>query len=613
MKKILPVVILLAAIAAGVFLLMRNQPDAQPKPGRSAELAPAETVVFLEIPDVVRTMKRWEETALAKIANEPEWKAFSAKFGDFVFTNSQDPGGKMLFEVLSQIKEADPAGLFVAMSGPEKPQPTVVGGLPYRGKISAVKTAIEKLRGLILTGASAPKSEIVKFEGTDIEVITAQTTTYVFAYRDNWFFFGSELEAMKGLLQRYANAPGAAKGLSTDAAYANAIKQATPEADFTVFVNTRKMVDANPAVKTQMPPILLNMVPEEIVYSMKMDGPLMRDRIYFRIPKAPKLAAMGNRLLGFTNENSFAYGSFSVAGWEPIIREIFAEIIKTDRDGSMLKDFKEKGLTLDDILVAFGPEGSLHSDWQAGLPYPDAFAAVEVRNLEKARKFAELIVGGTTSMGKMSQKEEDGTTFWTLAAGLGIAQPTMALNDKYLVFGWNYTSTVAALRQMKTSAPGIGKSATYQAAIKTVPAPTTGIFYMDAKVLFERLYEQYKPMLGNLITSNEEASKYLDPAKLPQTATIAKHLVPTVLVYADAPEGIAIEGSGTVAMYPTFVPSLGLALVGFRAAPSFTPPPPVTGGTQAIPPSPSRQRVTPIPSDPEPEPVPPAPQPAPPQ
>src|SRR5687768_13169057 len=85
MKKALPIILLLAALAAAIAIfLKRKGGNLDMPPGLAAELAPAETILFLEIPDPARTKERWKETNLYKLSQEPEWKEFVGKWDEFI-------------------------------------------------------------------------------------------------------------------------------------------------------------------------------------------------------------------------------------------------------------------------------------------------------------------------------------------------------------------------------------------------------------------------------------------------------------------------------------------------------------------------------------------------
>jgi hypothetical protein len=584
MKKFLPLILVVAAAAAAAFFFLRKRPEADMPPGRAAELAPPETLLFIEFPDIPRTLRRWEKTSLHDIAQEPEWKEFTAKVGDYLTTVEE---GGMFMGVWEPIREADPSGMFLAFTAFDGPFPKFVGGFPYRGKKSAVQSGIGKLRGLITKGFPAAKSDLVQHEGTDIETLTDRNFSAVFAYRDNWFFFGSDLELMKGTLRRYAAGANAPPGLGKDPLYQEALKQGWAEPDFTAYFQWRKMMGDLFAMGAAagsplggLPPPVEESQPLCISYTLKLDGPLMRDRIYMHQPGRPVLSPMENRLLAATGGDTYAYFALSAAGWERHFDRLFSQMDEGTMGEEDRKRLAAKGLRLKDVPATFGPEIAMQSDWEPAGLYPTFFASVEVRDPAKARKFAEFLVEEIKKEGQLSQKEEDGTTYWTLSFGLPVVQPTIAVNQKHLAVGLNYAMVYNGLKQMKTSGASLAQRPAYQGALETVFRATNGIMYLDLKILFERLYERFKPFLAFEIAGDETMAKYFDPMKFPRAATISKHLRPIVATYSPAPQGLILDCSGSLSMGVTFMPLLPAGAFYFwssstgSAAPSRTGPSP---------------------------------------
>jgi hypothetical protein len=160
MKKAVPMIVVLAAIAAALFVYFkRSTGTLDLAPGFAAELSPADTVLFIEVPDVARTAARWKETSLNKIAEEPEWKAFAGGWNDFV---QQNDVAKQVFGVFGEVQKADPAGLFLAVTNVDASGPKMVGGFAYRGRKGDVENVVNKLREQIVKAYPAAKSETTK-------------------------------------------------------------------------------------------------------------------------------------------------------------------------------------------------------------------------------------------------------------------------------------------------------------------------------------------------------------------------------------------------------------------------------------------------------------------
>jgi len=586
MKKTLALVLVLAAVAAAAIVFFFKGPETREM--HAADLAPADCLVFWEASDVHRTLDRWKQTSIYQITQEPEWQAFVAKFGDLVTDNLPD---KSLSEAYADIKEADPANGFLAMTSVAESQPIFVGGFSYRGKKTAAKSAIEKLRAGILQFAPAQKSELVKAEGTEIEVVTLQGTTLAFAYRDNWFFFANGLDPMKGLLQRYAG--GKSAGLSSDAVFVDAAKQGVLEPDFAVFARVKKMAEIEKVerharykgagVPPEPPSPLEAFIPEVVHYSLKLDGLLMRDRAYVRIPNWPKAGALVNRSIAVTSPNSFGYGVMNFAGMENFTRPLFALTDEEEKNSDAGKKLKEKGLKFADLGEAFGPEVAFYSDWPTGAPWPTFFLGVEVRDTAKGRIFAETLVPEMASASKAEGPvEENGVVYWTLLGKMDDALAlAVAYDGKHLVFALNKAEANEGLKHLKDGGSNLAQSETFKNAVKTVVTPTGGLSYLDLKQLIERVYAMYVDTLKGQL-ANSPVAKYIDPSKFPKAETITKHLLPSVISYGDAPEGFVVDAAGSISMYGTMLPMGAAWFVAIpRSAPMPLAPPPAPVATGA--------------------------------
>lgn len=595
MKRAIPAIVVLAVVAAAVAFFVTRKSGAllDLAPGRGAELAPGDALFYMELPDVARSGKRWKETALYAISQEPEWKDFTAKWNDF---KAQNEVARLAFGVVADIEKADPAGLFLAVSTIDGPFPKAVGGFPYRGKKSDVEGVIRQLREQLLKAYPAAKSDIAKIEDTEVETLTDKDFLAAMAFRDNWFFFGTDMGLMQQTLARYANKPDAPAGLAKDALFQATLKNGVTEPDAVAWVRwepiLEKMQSLTRTLGGPAPPVWNDPNPvQAFLYTGKMDGGLMREQIYMQTKVGPKRADFANRSLGFTQPATYAYLVVDHSGLEEQMKAGLVALDGLGASAALNKELAPKGLKVEDILTTFGPELAMMSAWEGGAIVPDFFAAVEVRDAVKARLFAELIAA---QMGtKVAKSELEGTTFWEAKdLEIGPIQPTLAVNEKHLMFGLNSGVVRTALAQLKTKAPNLASrpDPSYPSALKTVLQPTGGLIFVDAKTLFERLYEKAKPFIAFQLIGEPEVAKHFDAGKLPKAETISKHLSPIVLSVGATEHGWKVESTGTISFmgaYGLVIPagflSAGMAV---RQAPPPTNPPPPNAPVPGAPASP---------------------------
>lgn len=565
MKKALPLIVVAVLVAAAALFLFNKGGGPARQSGRAAELAPADTIVLVEFPDVPRSKARWKETAIRKIADEPEWKEFTAKWDDFAAQNAE---WREVNGVFDQIQRADPEGFFLAFSSFEGPFPKAVGGFPYRGKKSDVQAVVSSFRKRILDAYPAAKAgDLTNYEGTEIETLKDKDMSLSMAYRDNWFFFSTDNELLLKTLSRYIKKADAPASLAGSTLWKDTIKHGKPEPDLSVFVNwgvVTKLLEDQVA-KGPGPVFPSNPTKvEAILYSAKMDGPLMRDHVYMKGEKLAKAEAFANRSAAFTAPATYFYAGGHLGPFSEVFQEYTNAIDK--QEPGMSKALATKGIKSADLIQIFGPEIALQSDWDDGaLAIPTLFAAVEIRDREKARLVAELLVAQMEE-GKTSKSEEDGTTIWTAGGMIPALQPTLALNDRHLMFALNLDTVKGALKRAKSGPGDLPGRADFQSAVKTIAAPDVSVLYVDMKTLFERLYEKLKPMAAFGLMGQPDAAKFFDPAKLPKAETISRHLEPIMVSYTFAEGGTQMDCSGSVSLVQSYIPLVGAALFSVRAA-----------------------------------------------
>jgi hypothetical protein len=610
MKKTLPIILVLAAIAAAVFIFIKRRgenPDLPP--GLAADLAPAETILFIELPDVSRTQDRWKETSLYKISQEPEWKEFTAKWDDFVAQNEM---ARDVFGFFGEVGKADPAGLFLAMtaidSGAGQPVPKIVGGFPYRGKKSDVEGVVRKLKEQLVKSWPAAKSELSTHEGVEIETLQDPQFTAAMAYQDNWFFFATDVELLRSTLSRYLKKPNASAALAKDALWKETADHGSEKPDLRLWLKWKAFEDKLAGLSMMTGPGAVPQIKDPnpmqaLVYTWKLDGPLMRDRIYAHMTQPLKAKPMENRSLAFTNPATYAY-----LGYE--FNEDFQQYAKAAIDGltamgiaKAIEDaLSPKGLKLEDVFTTFGPEVTAMSAWEAGgVALPDFFAAAEVKDKAKARLFAELIAGEIGSADQVVKTTEGDTTIWTETEGtVPFLRPTLAVNDRHLMFGLNTTALKTAMKQLAEKGPNLTthSGSPFNSAVKTAVQPAGMLLYVDFKTLFERVYDKVKPMAAFALVGEPEAAKYFDAAKLPQATTISRHLSPMVFSYGTQHHGWVLEGTGPITFMSIYAGALPTAVLGIRA----TMPSPAAPIPQTAPPVQAPPRPAP-PATPQPQPA----------
>lgn len=577
MKKAVPVLVVLAAIAAALFVYFKqSRPTFDLAPGFAADLAPPETVLFIEVPDVARTSSRWNETSLHAIAQEPEWKEFTAHWDDFV---AQNDVAKDAFGVFGEVRNADPAGMFLAVTSIDATGAKLVGGFPYRGRKRDVENVVGKLRERIVQAWPAAKSEVTNYEGVEVETLKDPKFTAAMAYQDNWFFFATDTDLLLKTLSRYGKKKDAPAGLGKDPLWLSSQDPGAKEPDLRLWARWNFFADklaALSAMAGQGVPQVTDPNPVQAVsYSWKLDGPMMRDRLFFQTTNPVKAEPYSGRLVAFTSPATYAYLGMSIAGLEEYTKSVLQTMATMGISKGINETLAPKGLKVEDVFTTFGPEIALMSAWEpGGIALPDLFVAVEVKDKVKARAFADFIAAEMGKQGPAEMTAQGETTLWSTGGDVPFFRPTVGINSQHLMLSLNATAMNAGIKQLTQKGPNLATQtgSPYPAALKTVVPPTAMLLYVDTKTLFERLYDKVKPMIAFSLVGNPEAGKHFDAAKIPQAGTISKHLAPMIVSYGADPKGWVVEATGSVSFVSTYMVAMPAAFLGLRA-PQMVPPP----------------------------------------
>ncbi len=518
---------------------------AEDVPPSAARLLPKETVILAELHDVGRTLDRLSQSSWGELARDPEAGEFFKK----AVTAIAKEAPREVQEVFGLIRQAAPSGGFFAMTEfPDLKNPAVgampkmIGGLSYRGEAQVVDGLLQRFRdGALGSGKVKQSKETV--EGAEIETLSDNSFAVSFVHTDKQLMFATDAKLLAEALTRRAGK--GTPSLADSEAWATAQKEAVPSPDATGFFSYaaffEKMV-AGGGPESSLIAGMIDAIPQFLSVSTKLDGPIMRERAYLHYRQALPAMDSQHHSLGFTSEDTFAYLESNLASAGVNFEKLFE---KNPLATELTAALQKHGLTLGDIVQTFGSEISFLSDWESGgLAMPTLFVGIEVRDVEKARKFATMISGFMQSEGKLIEKEHGGAKLWSVNGPVPLVQPTLALSGTHLMFGLNPVSVKGAIDRLASGKTALTQSEKFPGALKTVGGTNAGLAYLDSARLVERIYDRVRPFLAGAIAGNRKLSQYLDASTLPKTPALTKHMPPFVAAFQAREHGYVVESTG---------------------------------------------------------------------
>ena len=540
MKRTLVAVALAAAcLAAGVEFWRRSQePQVAP-----AQLLPAETLLLADFPDLPATALRWKETELCALFHEPQVQAFLAQ--PLAALQQNDAwGGK-----LPDLKRIRPERAFLAVVSVTNNMPRAVGGFAFGGERAEVERLIAQARAQARSASPNGRLERQRYGDFQIESFSNNGITLAGGFARNWYFVANDVDLLKMTLDRFTGKTHTALALTP--AYRQSRALLPPHPDFLLFTQPGVISDrllarlsaSGQALDPQESAALRKI--RAVALASRMEGRRMRGALFLYQPDTPPRPVLNGRTLSLSTPNTLFYAAMAPLISDEIPQrgapQVFPSLIPMR---TLLAALSSPPATLGQFKTAFGPEHAVLLDWPPGLAQPSLFLVCEIRDPAEARRFMESVFHA------WSRADAEGVSFWTLTMDdptMAQFHPTVALTAHHMLAGLSPES-LKPFASHAIHPPGatLEQTPAFQGAMAALPKPQTGMAYLDAKPVFERVYGLLRPaamLWGNGVASFGGA---IDYGKLPTGPVIARHLSPLALSAVQTETGILLESTGPV-------------------------------------------------------------------
>ncbi|MGC3988360.1 MAG: hypothetical protein QM796_01500 [Chthoniobacteraceae bacterium] len=528
-------------------------------------LVPADTIFFAQVSDIPRSEDRWKGTEIAQILAEPAMQDFLKKplgSAPKQSQQAQDDWGKI-----------QPVRGYLALTKLNGNLPVASAGFEYQGDRKTVEDMLAKAKDELKKAAPEGRADLLQYNGVTIETYAMSQATVATAFVNNWLFATDDVDEMKATLDRF-NGKSAAGVLEAADAFKTCLAQMPKETDTLFYFVPKEVVSrlkmlmlaTGQSVNQQGFDKLDKVL--AIAGTTKIEGPVMRDTFFSYAPDLPLDGALEKHAMALTSAGTLMFFS-SVLQW-PDKLTLPDPATDVTGYGKLLEGLQAglaaQGVSLEDALKAFSPEGAFSVDWTDGTPYPSALVTLDVKDHTKAQKVLELIAGGAFGQA-WPKTSENGVDYYGMPSdGFSFLKPTLALSDRFFVAGVTYSSVKEALDSAKATGNKLDQSTDYKTALDSVKPASFGFGYVDTKRLVDKVYGQLRPLIMMYAGFSKEASDYMDASKLPEAAVISKHLTPIIYSSSKVAGGSLVESVGPVTMPEAAV---GLGAIGGAIAIPF--------------------------------------------
>jgi hypothetical protein len=554
MKRFLLVILLVTIAALTAYYIVRQHPAAVPS--TIANLLPADTALFIHMPDAEKNRDAWHRSDLYQLYREPAVQDFLQK-----------PKSKLPEK--GPVKEAwhDSASLrmrngFLATNNFDSLR--LIGGFEFRCGEKEAESVIERWKSRLLAKAPGAQRSSADYEKHRIDILSNGQFTFASTIAGHQFLAAATVEDLKALLDRV---DGRAKtpALDSDANFRAAMKQMPADYAWMFYLQPKQLAQKLATLRAQssraLPSDQQTMIEriQSFSHAMVFDGGKIRDIGFAAMPRLAE-HKLERTTLALATADTLLYCAFIVN-----LEQQFELAQGPAGAGSMAAPLQmisnalsSAGVTKEDWKTAFGDEISLMAAWPASAKLPNAVLTVAVRDSARAKKIAGAI---TSSSGWQKSSRNNAEYYSAPSSGvLAAVNPTLAVSDRLLVLGLD----PASVDRVVTHAPagnGLSGSENFRAASKLVPEPQQMFAYVDLATLYSRLDATLRPILQMSAAFVPSLSERLDPNKLPPTEVITKHLSPVVASQSYIDGGYRSESAGPITIGQAAI-AAGAAYVG---------------------------------------------------
>ena len=542
MKRLIAGGLLLLLVAIAIFLWRQNGDSLS-----GGQIAPVECVVYVELPNIVQTAKRWPEAALCRILGEPSVQRFLRQPISKTPANYQNAWGS--FAALRC------SALFFGMTEPDRDR--WICGLRTSVDKSIWKREITNV-SKTLFGRNVKEVSPDDLERTGSNVGKAdKVLAQVYCTRaGSWLLLSGSTEL---LLEAFRNSKTTSGGLQSMKLFQECRANVPTEYDLLSFVRGGPSLDSSAGLHWRFRAQDTRGNDRAMLVATTIVGAQLRDTVFTSASTTSNVSTLDRHGLAITSPSTIGYlatqlGFYEIWRWCGQLSEQ-SQLAETIRNYvGQVKSFGIEPKDLDDLIS--GAEMVVDRD-----PKVDSLNSAISLQVTDPAKFQHLVDQVVT------EKFPDNCRKIEVAS---VPAYLMLVNDRVpIVFGLigrrflisgSQSNFGELVRRLQIQAPGLGADNQYKAIAKLVDEPNVLFAYLDAKSAFERFYEASRPMLAFGIVLMPTLSRYVDAMALPDTEDISKHLSPIVLSRHRVANGVIDESVGPITAYDTVALLFGGAL-----------------------------------------------------
>jgi hypothetical protein len=531
MKRLIAGGLLLLIVAIGVFLWRQSQNAVS-----SSQIAPADCLVYFELPNLIQTAKRWPETDLSQILAEPSVQRFLRQ------PVSKIP--KSYRSAWASIWTLRCSALFFGMTDPNRE--SWVCGFQTSADQKVWRTEISNISSNLF---GQPAQEIAfdhdtRSEPNPVEAGKNGALTY-YVHVGSWILLSRSIDL---LIEASRNARMASGGLQSAKLFQECRSNVKAGYDILCFVRGRPSIDLSSGLRWHFREDASQDTARAVVAATTIDGTQLRDTIFTLTDTPAPANPLDRKGLAMTSPTTIGYlasrvnlsalwrWSDQLSGEWPIaktIRDYLGEAKSFGIDSHELDAL----LSSVEIIVDREPNAdSLNAAFSLGITDPERIQ--HLLDQIAMERFPD----------RCGRIEVAGVPAYVMQLNGNISM-VAGLVGRQLLVAWSRSEFAELVHRLQSHNAGLDDNAQFKAIAKLVDKPADLFVYLDAKMGFESLYDASRPMLVLGVALIPALNQYIDAMTFPETDEVSKHLSPIVLSRHRVPDGVVDESVGTITAY----------------------------------------------------------------
>jgi hypothetical protein len=493
----------------------------------AAHLAPANSVFYVECRDFAETRKRWPNSDLSKILDEPTVHRF------FDYSAKNLPAEfKAALEALSKLS---PSGIFFSSYALNRED--WIFGVHSSGDLRAWETLVGEPLAAVF---SSRFKALPVSSGSDATSVRPMKGWLFGVRTGSWVLFSPKPIYLQDAVRRSSSVNS---GLDTSELFQRCRTHMPADADFYGFASGEGLK----VVARRLDPFLPPSDVSGLIFSAKLEGPRIRDTLFAYSPHRQPVDDLGGDGLFLTTDNTLLYAGTTLDAVK--LKAAIDSLPSRYAIAATVKQYFEEVTRLG---ISFGELGHLVRGVELVLNENSAddglggAFVVETRDPVRSTEILQTILREEFP-NRYQEKRINGSTAY-LFRDRNSTDMAVGMFGQDLIATTGENAYEAACKAIQNEKVGLPDPPGPEQKDAIRQAQTLRL-YVDARSVFEKSYAALRPVLilGSALVP--ELDRYVDAANLPDSTEIGRHLSPVVLTRRVLTDGVLDESIGTLTGY----------------------------------------------------------------